>query len=57
MFLFQVMKKVLDHFGCIDILVNNAAEQHVHEKLEDVSNEEWDRTFRTNIYSMFYLTK
>lgn len=53
----QVIKTVLEKFGGIDILVNNAAEQHVHDKLEDVTPEEWDRTFKTNIYSMFYLSK
>jgi NAD(P)-dependent dehydrogenase (short-subunit alcohol dehydrogenase family) len=44
-------------FGKLDILVNNAAMQRSYESIEDISAEEWDRTFRTNIYSMFYLCK
>jgi NAD(P)-dependent dehydrogenase (short-subunit alcohol dehydrogenase family) len=43
--------------GHLDILGNNAALQRTHESLEEISEEEWDRTFRTNIYSMFYLSK
>ena len=46
-----------DKFGGIDILVNNAAEQHYAEKLEDISAEQLERTFRTNIFSYFFLTK
>ena len=44
-------------FGRIDILVNNAAHQASFDSIEDISDEEWDVTFRTNIYPMFYLTK
>jgi hypothetical protein len=44
-------------FGKLDILVNNAAYQMTHASLEEISEEEWDHTFRTNIYSMFYLSK
>jgi NAD(P)-dependent dehydrogenase (short-subunit alcohol dehydrogenase family) len=40
----------------LDILVNNAAEQHVVEKLEDITPEQIQRTFATNVFSMFYLT-
>ncbi len=43
--------------GHIDVLVNNAAHQASFSWIEDISDEEWDVTFRTNIYSMFYLTK
>lgn len=52
-----LVKKVLDHFGHLNILVNNAAEQHVQEHLEDISPEQLERTFRTNIFSFFYLTQ
>ncbi len=48
---------VLREFGRLDILVNNAAFQMTHQKIEEFSSEEWDRTFRTNIYAMFYLAK
>jgi NAD(P)-dependent dehydrogenase (short-subunit alcohol dehydrogenase family) len=44
-------------FGRIDILVNNAAHQASFESAEEISDEEWDVTFRTNIHAMFYLTK
>jgi NAD(P)-dependent dehydrogenase (short-subunit alcohol dehydrogenase family) len=54
-------KKIIDEtmgkFGRIDILINNAAYQMTYKDLEEISSEEWDKTFRTNIYSMFYLTK
>ncbi len=44
-------------FGRLDILVNNAAHQMQFDSLEDIPDEEWDMTFRTNIHSMFYLCK
>lgn len=43
--------------GGLDILVNNAAYQATHESLQEFSTEEWDHTFRTNIYAMFWLCK
>ncbi|KRW65397.1 short-chain dehydrogenase [Pseudomonas sp. TTU2014-105ASC] len=56
-----VCRKVIDEtlaaFGKLDILVNNAAEQHPQEKLEDISEEQWEKTFRTNIFGMFQMTK
>jgi NAD(P)-dependent dehydrogenase (short-subunit alcohol dehydrogenase family) len=53
----QIIQRAVDEFGQIDILVNNAAFQMARESLQDVPSEEWDRTFRTNIYSMFYMCK
>jgi hypothetical protein len=53
----QLVDRTLKEFGKIDILVNNAAYQMTHASLEEISDEEWDHTFRTNIYSMFYLSK
>ena len=53
----QAVQQALDEFGKLDILVNNAAEQHPQESIEDISAEQLERTFRTNIFSMFYLTK
>jgi len=44
-------------FGRLDILVNNAAHQMHFEALEDISDDEWEMTFRTNVHSMFYLCK
>ncbi|HSP22915.1 MAG TPA: SDR family oxidoreductase [Planococcus sp. (in: firmicutes)] len=51
------VRKVMDEFGKLDILVNNAAEQHVQESLKDISAEQLERTFRTNVFGMFHLTK
>lgn len=53
----QVIQQTVDEFGKLDILINNAAEQHPQENIEDISKEQLERTFRTNIFSMFYLTK
>jgi NAD(P)-dependent dehydrogenase (short-subunit alcohol dehydrogenase family) len=52
----QVVDETVEQLGRLDILVNNAAEQHVQDSLEDISPEQLERTFRTNIFSMFYLT-
>lgn len=53
----QVIDAVIGEWGRIDVLVNNAAEQHPQEKLEDISDEQWQRTFRTNVFGMFLLTR
>jgi NAD(P)-dependent dehydrogenase (short-subunit alcohol dehydrogenase family) len=53
----KLVSKAAVTFGRIDILVNNAAHQASFDSPEEISDEEWDVTFRTNIYSMFYLTK
>jgi len=52
-----IADKAVEAFGRIDILVNNAAHQMTFESLEDIPDEEWDATFRTNIHAMFYLAK
>jgi len=52
-----VVVETLQMLGKIDILVNNAAEQHVQDNLEDITTEQWEKTFRTNIFSPFYLTR
>ncbi len=51
----SLVPRTLDEFGQIDILVNNAAHQATFEKIEDITAREWDLTFRTNVYAMFYL--
>lgn len=53
----EVIKKTVDQFGKIDILVNNAAEQHPQNSLLDITAEQLERTFKTNIFSYFHLTK
>jgi len=53
----QLVDRAVQELGKLDILVNNAAYQTTHASLEEISDEEWDHTFRTNIYSMFYLSK
>lgn len=53
----KVVDKVVEKYGRIDILVNNAAEQHVVENIEDLQPEQLERTFRTNIFSQFYLVR
>jgi NAD(P)-dependent dehydrogenase (short-subunit alcohol dehydrogenase family) len=52
-----IIDRAVKEFGRIDILVNNAAHQATFTDVEEISDEEWDVTFRTNIYAMFYLTK
>jgi NAD(P)-dependent dehydrogenase (short-subunit alcohol dehydrogenase family) len=53
----EAVAKTVEAFGRLDVVVNNAAEQHVDTTLEDLSSEQLERTFRTNIFAMFYLTK
>jgi NAD(P)-dependent dehydrogenase (short-subunit alcohol dehydrogenase family) len=53
----SAVQQVVDEFGKLDILVNNAAEQHPQESIEDITKEQLEKTFRTNIFSMFFMTK
>jgi NAD(P)-dependent dehydrogenase (short-subunit alcohol dehydrogenase family) len=53
----KVIETAAREFGKIDILVNNAAFQMTHESLDEISDEEWEYTFRVNISAMFYLVK
>lgn len=53
----NIVSETINTFGKIDILVNNAAEQHPQKGIEDITSEQLERTFRTNIFSQFYLTK
>lgn len=53
----QVISEVIEEFGKLDVLVNNAAEQHVQKSLRDITAEQLEKTFRTNVFSMFHLTK
>lgn len=53
----DAVTKTVEKLGKLDILVNNAAEQHPQKKIEDITKEQLERTFRTNIFGMFYLTQ
>jgi NAD(P)-dependent dehydrogenase (short-subunit alcohol dehydrogenase family) len=53
----EVVSKAVSTFGHLDILVNNAAEQHVRESIEDIDSAQLEKTFRTNIFSMFHMVK
>jgi len=53
----KFVKDTVEQFGKLDILVNNAAFQQHQENLEDLTEEQWDQTFKTNIYGYFYMTK
>jgi len=53
----EAVQKALSAFGHLDVLVNNAAEQHPQESILDISAEQLERTFRTNIFAMFYMVK
>lgn len=53
----SLVESAVRELGGIDILVNNAAFQMSHKSLQEISAEEWDKTFKTNIYPLFYLCK
>ncbi|MDD0843801.1 SDR family oxidoreductase [Pseudomonas sp. Gutcm_11s] len=53
----RIIDETIARWGHIDILVNNAGEQHPQPELEDISEAQWEQTFRTNIFAMFQLTK
>jgi NAD(P)-dependent dehydrogenase (short-subunit alcohol dehydrogenase family) len=53
----QAVQQTVDKLGRLDILINNAAVQYPQDSIEDITEEQLDKTFRVNIYSMFFLTK
>jgi NAD(P)-dependent dehydrogenase (short-subunit alcohol dehydrogenase family) len=53
----EAIQQVIDTYGKIDVLVNNAGEQHPQENLEDISEKQLVKTFTTNIFSIFFLTQ
>jgi len=53
----EAVTKTIKEFNKIDILINNAAEQHPQNSIEDITKEQLEKTFKTNIFSMFYMVK
>jgi NAD(P)-dependent dehydrogenase (short-subunit alcohol dehydrogenase family) len=53
----EAVRKTVDQFGRLDVLVNNAAEQHEQQSLTDISEEQLTRTFRTNIFGYFFMAQ
>lgn len=53
----RLVKQVVDKWGRLDILINNAGEQHPDEDITDITQQQLQRTFQTNIFSMFYLVQ
>lgn len=53
----KAVKDTLRKFGRLDVLVNNAAEQHPQDDLLSITPEQLEQTFRTNVFGMFYLTQ
>ncbi|TWT58067.1 General stress protein 39 [Thalassoglobus neptunius] len=53
----RVVEETIEKYGQLDVLMNNAAEQHPKDSIEDISPEQLEKTFATNVFSMFYLTK
>ncbi|MDK8184068.1 SDR family oxidoreductase [Paenibacillus sp. UMB4589-SE434] len=56
-FCLEVIKQTITKLGGLNILVNNAAEQHPQANITDISTQQLEKTFKTNIFSMFHLTK
>ncbi len=52
-----IVDQALEKLGAIDILVNNAAHQASFKDIEDITDDEWELTFKVNIHAMFYLSK
>jgi NAD(P)-dependent dehydrogenase (short-subunit alcohol dehydrogenase family) len=53
----KAVERTVRKLGRLDVVVNNAAEQHEQERLEDIRREQLERTFRTNVFSQFFLTR
>jgi NAD(P)-dependent dehydrogenase (short-subunit alcohol dehydrogenase family) len=56
-FCIKAIEQTVNEFGTLDILVNNASEQHPQESIENITAEQLERTFRTNVFGYFFMTK
>jgi NAD(P)-dependent dehydrogenase (short-subunit alcohol dehydrogenase family) len=56
-FCIKAIEQTVNEFGRLDILVNNASEQHPQESIENITAEQLERTFRTNVFGYFFMTK
>ena len=53
----DAVARTVGEYGELNVLVNNAAFQHAQHRFEDITPEQWDRTFKTNIYGYFYMAQ
>lgn len=53
----EIVKKAVERFGQLDIVINNAAEQQMQDDIQNISQEQLKHTFQTNIFAMFYMAK
>jgi NAD(P)-dependent dehydrogenase (short-subunit alcohol dehydrogenase family) len=53
----KAVRQTIETFGQLNILVNNAAYQNRKDSIDEITNDDWDRTFRTNIYGYFYMAR
>lgn len=53
----NVVEQTIEHYKKIDILINNSAEQHPQDNFEDISDQQLEKTFRTNVFAYFFMIK
>ncbi|GAB3017733.1 SDR family oxidoreductase [Bowmanella dokdonensis] len=53
----QLVDKVIDEYGCIDVLINNVGEQHPHQDISEIDDQQLEKTFRTNIFSYYRMIR
>src|SRR4051812_38063649 len=53
----EAVQQIVDELGTIDVLINNAGEQHPQKDIQDITEEQLQKTFQTNIFAMFFMTQ